>query len=62
MKRIADFKKKHEAILKDLTPEAEREAMTEYDVVNVLKNKDQHGRRVLIVNHGGLYNNININY
>ncbi|KAF5274944.1 hypothetical protein FQR65_LT04285 [Abscondita terminalis] len=55
MKRISDFKKKHKAILTDLLPEDEKQAFTDYQVCNVLKDRDHKGRRVLIVNCGGLW-------
>lgn len=55
MKRVADFKEKHKDILTDLTPEDEKKALTEENVVNVLKDRDHKGRRVLIVNSGGLF-------
>lgn len=53
MKRIANFKEKHKALLNDLMPEDEKVAFTEHNVVNVLKDRDHKGRRVLIVNCGG---------
>nr|CAI5834103.1 unnamed protein product [Callosobruchus analis] len=53
MKRIADFKESHKDILDNLLPEDEKTAFTEHNVVNVLKNRDHKGRRVLIVNVGG---------
>lgn len=55
MKRVADFKEKHKAILTNLVPDDEKQALTEENVVNVLKDRDHKGRRVLIVNSGGLY-------
>lgn len=42
--------------MKNLLPETEKKALTEGNVVNVLKNKDHLGRRVLIVNCGKLWN------
>lgn len=53
MKRIAEFKEKHKDILENLLPEDEKVAFTEHNVVNVLKDRDHKGRRVLIVNCGG---------
>lgn len=53
MKRIADFKEKHKALLENLTPDDEKEAFTKHNVVNVLKERDHKGRRVLLVNCGG---------
>lgn len=52
MKRIAEFKEKHKAILENLLPEDEKVAFTEHNVVNVLKGRDDKGRRVLLVNAG----------
>lgn len=53
MKRVSDFKLKYKDILGDLMPEDEKLAFTEHNVVNVLTNRDQKGRRVLLVNVGG---------
>lgn len=55
MKRIAEFKEKHKAILENLLPEDEKVAFTDHNVVNVLKGRDDKGRRVLLVNAGGNY-------
>ncbi|XP_012252228.2 retinaldehyde-binding protein 1 [Athalia rosae] len=52
MKRVADFKVKNASLLDDLMPQDERTSFLENNVVNVLKNRDQKGRRVLIVNAG----------
>lgn len=51
MRRIAQFKKDH-SIISDVMPDDEKQAFCENDVVNVLTNRDQHGRRVLIINAG----------
>lgn len=53
MRRIAQFRKDYNSILDNLMPEDERVAFCDNDVVNVLTNRDQLGRRVLIVNAGG---------
>lgn len=53
MKRVAEFKEKNADILKDLMPADEEDAFLNHDVVNILKNRDHKGRRVLIVNIGG---------
>lgn len=42
--------------MKDLLPEQEKKAFTEGNVVNVLKNKDHLGRRVLVVSTGKVWN------
>ncbi|KAF5300290.1 hypothetical protein FQA39_LY11147 [Lamprigera yunnana] len=55
MKRISEFKRKHKNILDGLLPNDEKETFTNYQVCNVLKDRDAKGRRVLIVNCGGLW-------
>lgn len=55
MKRIAEFKVKNKKVLENLIPEDEKTAFTDYDVVNVLKDRDDKGRRVLIVKCGSKY-------
>lgn len=55
MRRIAEFKKNYHNLLHNLMPEDERRAFTEHNVVNVLANRDQKGRRVLLVNCGALW-------
>lgn len=55
MRRIAEFKKSNNKLLHNLVPEDERKAFTEHNVVNVLANRDQKGRRVLLVNCGQLW-------
>ncbi|XP_030752436.1 alpha-tocopherol transfer protein-like [Sitophilus oryzae] len=61
MKRIADFKEKHKNLLDNLLPEQEKEAFTQYDVVNVLKDRDDKGRRVLIVHCGSIWDPSKVN-
>lgn len=56
MRRIAEFRKEHEKLVKGLLPEQERVAFTEGNIVSVLTNKDHLGRRVLVVNSGKLWN------
>ncbi|KAF7280371.1 hypothetical protein GWI33_006102 [Rhynchophorus ferrugineus] len=53
MKQIAAFKQKHKDLLDNLLPIDEKQAFTEYNIVNVLKDRDHKGRRVLIVKCGG---------
>lgn len=53
MKRVAEFKETHKNVLENLMPEDEVEAFTKSAVVNVLKDRDSKGRRVLVVNVGG---------
>ncbi|KAL1500884.1 hypothetical protein ABEB36_006306 [Hypothenemus hampei] len=55
MQRIAAFREKHKNILANLLPEDEKIAFTQHNVVNVLKDRDHKGRRVLIVNCGGTW-------
>ncbi|KXJ78769.1 hypothetical protein RP20_CCG003567 [Aedes albopictus] len=55
MRRIAEFKKNYNNLLHNLMPEDEKRAFTEHNVVNVLANRDQKGRRVLLVNCGQLW-------
>ncbi|XP_035740136.1 retinaldehyde-binding protein 1-like [Vespa mandarinia] len=50
IKRIADFKQKQAALLDNLIPSDEKKSFLEYNVVNVLKNRDEKRRRVLILN------------
>lgn len=53
MKRISEFKEKYKNVLDNLVPNDEKVAFTNHNVVNVLKDRDHKGRRVLIVNCGG---------
>lgn len=53
MKRIADFKEKHKQYLHNLMPNDEKDAFMNHNVVNVLTERDQLGRRILLVNCGG---------
>lgn len=55
MKRIADFKEKHKELIGNLMPEDVKKAFVENNVVNVLKNRDHKGRRVLIQHGGSLW-------
>lgn len=52
MKRIANFREKYKDNLDGLMPEDEKDAFTNHNVVNVLKDVDHKGRRVMIVNCG----------
>jgi len=52
MKRVAEFKVKNAALLDNLMPSDEKSAFLENNVVNVLKDRDHAGRRVLVVNAG----------
>lgn len=55
MKRIADFRKANAKILKDVSPISEESSFLNENVVNVLKNRDQNRRRILIMNMGSKY-------
>lgn len=55
MIRIAEFRKEYASVVQGLMPEDERSSFEDHNIVNVLTNKDQHGRRVLIVNCGGSF-------
>lgn len=55
MKRLAEFRKKHAEVMKDLCPENEKKALLETRVLNVLVDRDQHRRRILIMNIGSVW-------
>uniref|UniRef100_A0AAG5CV11 CRAL-TRIO domain-containing protein n=1 Tax=Anopheles atroparvus TaxID=41427 RepID=A0AAG5CV11_ANOAO len=55
MRRIAEFKKANHPLLHALKPEEEKLAFIDHNVVNVLTNRDQKGRRVLLVNCGAAW-------
>lgn len=55
MRRIAEFKRDYAETLKNLMPEDEKDAFINNDVINVLTNFDQEGRRVLIVHCGKIW-------
>lgn len=55
MRKIAEFKRDNAAALKDLMPDDEFSSFCENEVVNVLTNFDQDGRRVLIVHCGDVW-------
>lgn len=61
MKRIAEFKEKHKDLLENLVPTDEKEAFTQHNVVNVLKERDHKGRRILLVNCGGAFEKAIVN-
>lgn len=56
MKRIADFRAKYASLFEDLLPEDEKETFLNYDMLNILINRDQKGRRVLLCTTGGNWN------
>ncbi|KAK9687076.1 CRAL/TRIO domain [Popillia japonica] len=55
MRRIADFRAKYKDSLYGILPEQEKGAMCS-SVVNVLKERDHKGRRVLIIGVGSTWN------
>jgi len=55
LRRIAEFKQENLQLLKNLMPDDEKEAFVEHNIVNVLTNRDQDGRRVLIVHCGEIW-------
>jgi len=57
MKRLATFKAKNEKIVANPLPREEKKLFTENNVVNVLVDRDQKNRRVLILNMGCKYIN-----
>lgn len=56
MRRVAEFKRDNASLLDGLLPDHEKEAFFDHKVVNVMKGRDDKGRRVLIVNVGGEIN------
>jgi retinaldehyde-binding protein 1 len=55
LKRIALFKENNKSILDNLMPDSEKDAFINHKVINILKNRDQKGRRVMIINSGALW-------
>jgi len=55
MKRAAEFKKKNANILDNLMPADEENAFLENAVVNVLVDRDQKGRRILVTYSGEVW-------
>ncbi|PSN38163.1 hypothetical protein C0J52_14548 [Blattella germanica] len=53
MKRAAEFKQNNASVLDNIMPIQEEKVFCENDVVNVLVNRDQKGRRILVTNNGG---------
>lgn len=52
MKRIADFRKANAEILKNVSPETDKDSFLNSKVVNVLVDRDQKRRRILVMNLG----------
>lgn len=55
LRGIAEFRRDHEKVLQDLLPASMEKFLTEGNVVNVLKNKDHLGRRIMVVNCGKVW-------
>jgi len=55
MKRLADFKFKNDKIVANPLPREEKKLFTDNNVVNVLVDRDQKNRRVLVLNMGCKY-------
>jgi len=55
MKRAAEFKQKNAAILDNLMPADEENSFLENRVVNVLVDRDQKGRRILVTYSGEVW-------
>ncbi|EGI67810.1 Alpha-tocopherol transfer protein-like protein [Acromyrmex echinatior] len=55
MKRVADFKVKHAALLHNLIPEDEKNVFLDHNVVNIFKHRDHKNRRIMLVNCGKLW-------
>lgn len=53
MRRVAVFKDKNMTVLANLNSQSEKQALLHSRVVNVLTDRDQHGRRILVANVGG---------
>ncbi|GJQ65004.1 hypothetical protein Trydic_g595, partial [Trypoxylus dichotomus] len=52
MKHIADYRSRYRDTFYDLLPEQEKSSIVDNNVVNVLTNRDQFGRRILVINGG----------
>lgn len=55
MRRTAEFKLKNAALLDNLMPIDEEKSLLENNVVNVLVDRDQKGRRILLTHNGCKY-------
>jgi hypothetical protein len=55
MKRAAEFKHKNAPILDNLMPVNEEKVFLDNRIVNVLVDRDQKGRRILVTYNGGKY-------
>lgn len=55
MRRVAEFKREYTTTLDNLMPIDEKTSLLDNEVVNVLTNLDQDGRRVLVVHCGKIW-------
>ncbi|XP_058447583.1 alpha-tocopherol transfer protein-like [Malaya genurostris] len=55
MRNVAQFQKSNADLLKDLMPSDLKDVILNYDYVTVLTNRDQKGRRVVIVKMGEIW-------
>lgn len=55
MRSIAAFRKTYHNMVYKLMAEDEKTAFCDHNVVNILTNRDQKGRRVMIVNAGAIW-------
>lgn len=53
--RTAEFRKKHAEVLAGISPTADKGSLLNTKVVNVLVDRDQNRRRILIMNVGGIW-------
>lgn len=58
IKRYYAFKQTHHDIYKDLLPSNERNIFMQ-NILTVQPNRDQFGRRILIIELGSMYNVVN---
>jgi retinaldehyde-binding protein 1 len=56
LRRVAEFRKEHEKLVRGLLPEHEKKAFLDGNIANILKDKDHLGRRVMIMNQGKIWN------
>ncbi|XP_055642662.1 alpha-tocopherol transfer protein-like [Toxorhynchites rutilus septentrionalis] len=55
MRNVAEFQKSHHSLLHNLVPTDLKEEITNHDLVTVLTNRDQKGRRIVVVRVGGVW-------
>lgn len=55
MRAVAEFRKTYQDLVYNLNVDALKVQFTETQVVNILPNRDQKGRRVMVVNSGQLW-------